>query len=352
MNSMKLLIITQKVDRNDPILGFFHRWIIEFAKHYDSILVICLEKGIYDLPENVRVLSLGKEQKVSRLQYILRFYSYIWKERKNYDSVFVHMNPIYIVLGGVIWKILHKKITLWYTHKSVDWKLFIAEKFVNKIFTASKESFRLKSGKVMIVGHGIDTELYSGIVRSDRNSEDVIRIIQVGRITKIKNCDTLIQAVCFLKKSWNRKFEVFFIGSPVTSIDYEYKKIIDDLVKKSDLSDTVTFLGSISNDDIGKQYAQADVSINLTQTGGIDKVILESLATGVPTFFSNEALIEVYKPYDKLFKINIRDSLELSEKIKLYFSRNDRVDIEFILRNRIIEQFNIVSLITRISSYL
>ena len=27
---MKLLVITQKVDKNDAILGFFHRWLIEF----------------------------------------------------------------------------------------------------------------------------------------------------------------------------------------------------------------------------------------------------------------------------------------------------------------------------------
>lgn len=29
---VKLLIITQKIDINDPILGFFHKWIEEFAK--------------------------------------------------------------------------------------------------------------------------------------------------------------------------------------------------------------------------------------------------------------------------------------------------------------------------------
>ena len=59
---MKLLIITQKVDINDPVLGFFHRWLEEFAKHYEFVTVICLEKGEHRLPENVKVLSLGKEK--------------------------------------------------------------------------------------------------------------------------------------------------------------------------------------------------------------------------------------------------------------------------------------------------
>ena len=59
---MRLLIITQKVDKNDPILGFFHRWIEEFAKHCQSIIVICLQKGEYNLPKNIKILSLGKEK--------------------------------------------------------------------------------------------------------------------------------------------------------------------------------------------------------------------------------------------------------------------------------------------------
>ena len=110
---MKLLIITQKVDRDDPILGFFHRWIEEFAKHCENIIVICLEKGEYNLPKNVQVLSLGKEERESRLAYIKRFYSYIWHKRKEYDSVFVHMNQEYVLLGGFFWKAMRKRVILW-----------------------------------------------------------------------------------------------------------------------------------------------------------------------------------------------------------------------------------------------
>ena len=37
---IKLLIITQKVDRNDDVLGFFHGWITEFAKHVEEVTVL------------------------------------------------------------------------------------------------------------------------------------------------------------------------------------------------------------------------------------------------------------------------------------------------------------------------
>jgi len=42
---MKLLIVTQKVDINDDVLGFFHDWIKEFAKNCEKVTVICLGKG-------------------------------------------------------------------------------------------------------------------------------------------------------------------------------------------------------------------------------------------------------------------------------------------------------------------
>jgi len=97
---MKLLILTQKIDINDPVLGFFHKWAEEFSKKYEKLTVICLEKGEYKLPDNVKVLSLGKETGKSRLKYVFLFYKYIWLERKNYDVVFAHMNQEYIILDG------------------------------------------------------------------------------------------------------------------------------------------------------------------------------------------------------------------------------------------------------------
>ena len=58
---MKLLILTQKMDKNDDLLGFFHNWVSEFAKKCEKVTVISLGIGEYSLSDNVKVLSLGKE---------------------------------------------------------------------------------------------------------------------------------------------------------------------------------------------------------------------------------------------------------------------------------------------------
>ena len=57
---MRLLICTQTVDLNDPVLGFFHGWIAAFSRHCESVHVICLKEGRHSLPANVFVHSLGK----------------------------------------------------------------------------------------------------------------------------------------------------------------------------------------------------------------------------------------------------------------------------------------------------
>src|SRR3989344_92970 len=112
----KILIVTQKVDKNDPILGFFHRWLEEFAKYFEKVTVICLEKGKCDLPQNVKVLSLGKENGRSKFKYLKNFYHFIWQERENYEVVFVHMNEEYVLLAGLPWRLLGKRISMWRNH--------------------------------------------------------------------------------------------------------------------------------------------------------------------------------------------------------------------------------------------
>ena len=127
---MKLLIITQKVDQNDQLLGFFIDWLKRFAERFEKVIVLCLEKGEFNLPENVKVISLGKERGVSKLKQFFNFYFLIFTLSKDYDNVFAHMNPIWVVLGSIPWRLLGKKIYFWYTHKAVTLKLRLAEKII------------------------------------------------------------------------------------------------------------------------------------------------------------------------------------------------------------------------------
>lgn len=312
-NIMKLLILTQKVDKNDPILGFFHRWIMEFAKHCDQVTVICLQKGEYHLPENVKVLSLGKETGVSKLKYLWNLYRYLWQERQNYDRVFVHMNPEYVVWAGGWWRLTGKPIALWYTHRQVNLKLRVAAKLAQIIFTASDKSFCLPSSKVLVVGHGIEVEDFH--CPSHRLDDQKLVILHVGRITRIKNCATLIKAGHNLLSKITRPIKILFVGETVTKDDNFYYQELNQLIKDLAMEQVVEFRGSVFQAEIKDYYCQANISVNLTPTGGIDKAVLESMAAGIPVLSSNQSFISYFDKYQEELLFKERDQQDLTDKI-------------------------------------
>lgn len=305
---MKLLIITQKVNKIDPILGFFHGWIIEFAKHFESITVICLEKGEYNLPANVKVLSLGKESGISRPKYLFNFYKYIWQERGNYDAVFVHMNPIYVLLGGFIWKLISKKIYLWYTHKNVDLKLKIAVLFSLKVFSASKESFRYKNNKLFVTGHGIDTDLFKP--NPVLLSNDILRIITVGRISPVKKRDMVIRAVSkIIENNKDITLNLTLVGGPIYGNDHRYENMLHSMVCDNKIEQFVKFTGPISPAKVVSYLQNSNIFVHESQTGSLDKVALESLSCGLIVLSSNDALRPILEPYKLTFRSDDMSSL-------------------------------------------
>jgi len=347
---MKLLIVTQKVDVNDPILGFFHSWIKEFAKYCDKITVICLEKGDYDLPQNVRVLSLGKEKGESRAKYMHNFYKYIFQEKDNYDSVFVHMNPIYVVLGGFFWRIWKKKIALWYTHKSVDLKLRLAEKISNIIFTASKESFRLKSKKVVVTGHGIDVGNFKSQVSSVKQERgERFDILSAGRISPVKNYEIIIDAMKILVDD-NVDVCLKIVGGPGTQEQEKYLGQLKKKVQDADLSEVVEFVGEVANKDIVPYLQDADLFVNLSKTGSLDKAVLEAMACEIPVLTSNNGLESTLVDFKDKLMFEGENSSILSQKIKsiIKLDKSERPNLGEELRSIVVENHNLSKLINKL----
>lgn len=260
---MKLLIVTQAVDTNDPVLGFFVRWIEEFALHAERIEVICLAEGKYALPKNVRVHSLGKERRPrSRFAYAVTFLKLVWQLRRDYDTVFVHMNPEYLVLAGWFWRIWGKKVGLWYTHGTVSWRLRIAVRFAHLVFTASEESMRVPTRKKRVTGHGLDLERFP--LAPDPASTAPYTLMTVGRTSRVKRSDLLKDAVA---KAQRR-------GAPVV----------------------LSVIENTPHDQIPSLLAQAHLFLHASATGSLDKAPLEALATGLPVITTNAELASAGNP--------------------------------------------------------
>lgn len=340
---MKLLIITQKVDKNDPILGFFCQWIVEFAKRCEQVTVICLYKGEYDLPENVKVLSLGKEERQSRLQYLIHFYWYISYEKKNYDTVFVHMNQIYVGLGGLLWRLWNKKIILWYTHRAVSMSLRIAALFAHDIFTASKEGFRIPTKKLHIVGHGIAVEQFA---KKEMYPHEKLILLSVGRVTRIKNLETLVEA-CALLRDAEVDFSCDIVGPKVTPDDHIYLAELKKMIEDKNLENKIVFIDGVTNEKVKKYYHQSDININLTPTGGIDKVVLEGIAAEIIPLVSNRAFEPLFGKYADDLIFNHKDAASLAQKI-MNLKELDLESVRRMLRQKVEENYGVEGLVEKI----
>ncbi len=251
---------TQAVDVNDPVLGFFVRWIEEIAKRSEHVLVVCLRKGAYSLPEHVEVIALGEAHRVVRG---FEMCSIAWGRRGEYDAIFVHMNPEYLIAAGWLWRLLGKRTVLWYTHKSVNLRLRIAAFFANQVLTASKESFRLSSSKVQVVGHGIDTDFFTPDTSHHRSET----LLSVGRLSESKRHDIVIRAAALAKRPLR------IIG------DGPEKKALNELAES--LHADVTFVGGLTQEQVREEYHKAAYLLHTSETGSLDKVVLEALASGL-----------------------------------------------------------------------
>ncbi len=343
---MRILLITQKVDLNDDNLGFFHRWVEEFAKNVEKICVITQFLGEHNLPANVEIYSMGKEHGYGRIRRYLNFYKYSLKILPRIDAIFVHMIPLWVIL---LWKpafILRKKMYLWYTHKSVTWTLWLAEKMVTKIFTASKESFRLPSKKVEIMGHGIDTDYFTP--KLELRPREIYRIVSVGRISASKKIKEMIFGVAELYKILppEKRFEFAIIGSPKTREDEAYFAELQNLVGELKLGDIVKLIGGVSYKEIAREYQKSHLFLNFSVTGSVDKAVLEAMSCGADVLVANEAFFGML-PEENIIKKP--DVAQLTKKITQFAFGNAQ---SHNLRTLVLENHNLETLIKKITKLL
>jgi glycosyltransferase involved in cell wall biosynthesis len=317
---MNLLLFNLSLDEDDPSLSFTSKWVKQLSLNYNEVHLITLRKGKYYEIENVSTYEVfSKQGKAFSLFKFFYFLTYILL-KKSISRCFCHMNPLFLALTFGSLRLFRIKTILWYTHPSITFKLRVASLFSNKIITASKKSFPIKSHKVKSIGHAIDTKLFKKTVFNKKY------ISCVGRISKSKNIDVLIKAFSLL----NIDRQLMIVGSPLTSEDILYKNSLVDLINDLNIKNKVKFIDSVKRDKLAKFYNESIVHVNLTSEGFLDKVTLESMSCGTISLSSNSGYKNVYgKFYDKLL-FNYRDEYDLSKRLNeiLILDDNKRTMIE------------------------
>lgn len=282
---MKLLITTQAIDLDDPVLGFFHGWVAEFAKRCTSVHVICLKEGRHSLPKQVAVHSLGKSPQqwrsfIQRVCYAVRFYRYAWQLRHEYDAVFVHMNAEYVLLGGLLWRALSKEVILWRNHKKGGWMTWLAAHLTSTVCYTSPSAYVARFGNAARMPIGIDTKTFSPAGEAQPR-----RVLFLGRLDEVKKPDVFLEAMAALLRE-GADVHADMYGDPTRGRE----KYADALKKRFSGLSNVTFRPGVRNVETVALYRSHGIYVNLTPSGSFDKTIGEAMACGCIVVAANEAL--------------------------------------------------------------
>ncbi len=317
---MKLVVVTQVFDRRDAILGFVPRWIEGLAKCAERVRVVALELGdVSNLPSNVDLREIGRKGVLRRY---LRFRAALKDSlgSDGFDCVLAHMVPRYALVAEPFARKFGASSNLWYTHGAVDDRLRRAVELCDKVFTATPESLRIASPKIVVTGHGVDVAHFDS---KDEEPVDPPRILSVGRLTPSKDPLTVIAALAKLRGS-GREVELDLVGGTLAAGDPEYRKSVERAIESLGLRAHVHLHGAVPYPDVPPHFRRASVVVNASSTGSLDKVVLEAMSCARPVISSNDAfprLVAELGPEAREWTFAKGDAAMLSGRIEAALDR-------------------------------
>ena len=373
---MRLLLFNLAVDENDPVLAFACDWIRRLAQQCDSIDVLTMRRGDYQLPDNVRVFSAGQERGWSKPRRAVNFYVQLLRllSGQRYDACFAHMIPLFAGLGGPVLKARGIPITLWYTHRQRSWQLWLGQAWSQRIVSADESSYPYPSDRLRVLGHGIDTDYHApsphpkslpenegGTSPSTleqrspsppgggRAGDGGELIVQVARLSAIKHQATTIQAVSELP------VRLALIGGVQPGFPDSYRAGLLEMIDELGLSARCQLVGDQSRGEVLAWYRRAAIAVNMSPPGLFDKAVLESMACGLPTIVANPAFALLLGEHsDLLLTDSPEDIGGLRERIARIsrLSSGERAAIGAELRENVLRQHSLPRLIERLITVL
>ena len=284
MIHMRILVCTQAVDQDERALGFFHRWLEEFARTFSTVEVVCLKEGRHALPSTVRVHSLGKEAGASRITYVWRFFYYAWTLRHEYDAVFVHMNQEYVLMGSVLWRLLGKRVVLWRNHKKGNWLTALACRLADIICYTSPDSYVARFAHAHKMPIGIDTTQF----HLSAQPAPFDTVLFLGRLDPVKKPEVFLAAVDLLARQGVHA-RIHGYGDPTDPSGVHVAALRESILQLEERK-ALHWYGGVSHAETPAIYNQHAIYVNITPSGSFDKTIGEAMASGCVVVAANAAI--------------------------------------------------------------
>jgi len=320
---VRLLVVNFAMDRHSPVLAWQHSVVARLAARCERLVVLTERTGILDLPAHVDVRAVPRvlttPLRLLGARWLMNLPVWRWCARERFDAVFVHMNADWVYRLAPCWRRFHLPVLLWYAHGTVTGRLHRAHRHATCVVTSTPEGFGIPSEKVRVIGQGIDLDLFT----PPTSRTDTATIVAVGRVSRRKSVDLMLDTMSWLRDTVPHcPFRLRVIGPTLTRDDVAYAVELTEIVRRRGLTGRVSFEGPQPMHALPAIYGTAFLHLNLSQTGSMDKAILESLACGCPTLTSNQSVFPLLGAFPELL-VRDRSPQGIGAQISAVYQRRD-----------------------------
>ena len=301
------------MDPQSQVLAWQTKVAFALTSKFEKVVILTHEKkNLTKLPNNVRILLFPNIFLRAPLRWIggkysLNFWVFYLHFKYRFDKAFIHMNFEWAYYFAPFFKITRIPLSIWYAHGSVSPNLYKAHKVATRILSSTKEGFRIPSDKLVLIGQSIDINQFPLVWLNKISNQ----FVYVGRISPRKNIDKLIDMVNIIVSSKLIKdCKLIVIGGAITEEDQKYYKGLTEKIRLLELNENVEFTGPISQDKICLVYASVFAHVSFSETGSMDKTLMEALSSGCPVLTSNDAVINLLEEKYRINKDDIGSAVE------------------------------------------
>lgn len=282
------MIFNYRMDSNDSIFPHQVQAVARLSSIYNKITVITSKSGEYEAMPNVKVISLGWQEK-SKLRNIYRLLREFLPLLKEDFVLFSHMTEVQSALVAPITRLLGVKHYLWYAHKSRSLYLRWCHYWVDAIITSTPGSCPITSPKVIAIGQAIDPEVFKFHPPSNF---DPLQALHIGRFDPSKNLK-LICETCRALGAKGFLIEFTQYGEPsnlsarraALDLRLEFRPEID--------SGQINFRAPVVHSQIPNILREFNLFLHAFD-GSLDKTLVEATMAGLPVVTVNVEYLEIF----------------------------------------------------------
>ena len=318
------------MDLNHPALSHQVEVVRELGKYFTDVRVLTGRKSWDSDSKNIHIDSTNWRPG-HHLRNIIQLYlrTFATLRRFPISIVFSHMTLVQSALLAPVFKALGIKHFVWYAHAQNSIFLKWVHLWVDGIFTSTIGSCPIKSTKIIYLGQGVDSSLFSGAVLKNA---PIKRLVHYGRVDPSKDISTIILAVQNLRRE-NENFHLDVVGSPSSESSERYLLSIKQKWGHEIESGWLQFKPSVPRSEIPELLKSYDCFIHAFK-GSLDKTLIEATLSLLPVITLNQEYLREFTKFKEFPNISLEAQLidlismpqesvnEMLESRKAYASHN------------------------------